>query len=176
MPTGNPSLMPHGMFIAGCPVTSNGLVFGSISKPRWHHSASGALFGGSGVGKSTLLGAMARQSAVDVTVIALVGERNREVRSFLEHELGPEGRKRAVVVCATAACGGVHHRRAASADRVVRSHRGGYGGTAMQVLDEGQAAQVRAVCELIVPGCARTGAEVYVDALLARMPAAPIPH
>jgi FliI/YscN family ATPase len=59
------------------------------------------LFGGSGVGKSTLLGAMARQSAVDVTVIALIGERNREVRGFLEHELGPEGQKRSVVVCAT---------------------------------------------------------------------------
>ena len=59
------------------------------------------LFGGSGVGKSTLLGAMARQNSADVTVIALIGERNREVRGFLEHELGPEGRKRAVVVCAT---------------------------------------------------------------------------
>jgi hypothetical protein len=41
----------------------------------------------------------------------------------------------------------------------------------MHVLDETRAEQVRAVCELIVPGCARTGAEVYVDALLARMPA-----
>jgi flagellum-specific ATP synthase len=59
------------------------------------------LFGGSGVGKSTLLGAMARQNSADVTVIALIGERNREVRGFLEHELGPEGRKRSVVVCAT---------------------------------------------------------------------------
>ncbi len=43
---------------------------------------------------------------------------------------------------------------------------------AMQVLDEPRAASVRTVCELIVPGCARTGAEVYVDALLARMPPA----
>jgi FliI/YscN family ATPase len=59
------------------------------------------LFGGSGVGKSTLLGAMSRQNSADVTVIALVGERNREVRSFLENELGPEGRKRSVVVVAT---------------------------------------------------------------------------
>lgn len=59
------------------------------------------LFGGSGVGKSTLLGAMSRQNSADVTVIALIGERNREVRGFLEHELGPEGRKRSVVVCAT---------------------------------------------------------------------------
>jgi FliI/YscN family ATPase len=59
------------------------------------------LFGGSGVGKSTLLGAMSRQNSADVTVIALVGERNREVRAFLENELGPEGRSRSVVVVAT---------------------------------------------------------------------------
>ena len=59
------------------------------------------IFGGSGVGKSTLLGAMARHNSAQVSVIALVGERNREVRGFLEHELGEEGLKRSVVVCAT---------------------------------------------------------------------------
>ncbi|MDX2181930.1 MAG: FliI/YscN family ATPase [Bryobacteraceae bacterium] len=59
------------------------------------------LFGGSGVGKSTLVGAMARNSESDVTVIALIGERNREVRDFMDHELGPEGLKKSVVVCAT---------------------------------------------------------------------------
>lgn len=59
------------------------------------------LFGGSGVGKSTLLGAMSRQNSADVTVIALIGERNREVRAFIENELGPEGRKRSVLVVAT---------------------------------------------------------------------------
>ena len=59
------------------------------------------IFGGSGVGKSTLLGSMARSSAADVNVIALIGERNREVREFLEHDLGEEGRKRSVVVVAT---------------------------------------------------------------------------
>jgi FliI/YscN family ATPase len=59
------------------------------------------IFGGSGVGKSTLLGAMARHNSADITVIALIGERNREVRGFLEHELGPEGRNRSVVVCST---------------------------------------------------------------------------
>jgi FliI/YscN family ATPase len=59
------------------------------------------IFGGSGVGKSTLLGAMCQHNSADVVVIALIGERNREVRAFLEHELGPEGRKRAVVVVAT---------------------------------------------------------------------------
>ena len=59
------------------------------------------IFGGSGVGKSTLLGSMSRHNSADVTVIAMIGERNREVRAFLENELGAEGRKRSVVVCAT---------------------------------------------------------------------------
>ncbi|MSV30641.1 MAG: FliI/YscN family ATPase [Bryobacterales bacterium] len=59
------------------------------------------LFGGSGVGKSTLLGSMCRNNFADVSVIALIGERNREVRAFLEHDLGPEGMKRSVVVVAT---------------------------------------------------------------------------
>ncbi|MDP1569074.1 MAG: FliI/YscN family ATPase [Vicinamibacterales bacterium] len=59
------------------------------------------LFGGSGVGKSTLLGMMAKSTAADVAVIALVGERGREVRSFIEHDLGPEGLARAVVIVST---------------------------------------------------------------------------
>lgn len=59
------------------------------------------IFGGSGVGKSTLLAAMSRHNDADVSVIALVGERNREVRAFLENELGPEGRSRSVVIVAT---------------------------------------------------------------------------
>jgi flagellum-specific ATP synthase len=59
------------------------------------------IFGGSGVGKSTLLAAMARQSSAQVTVIALVGERNREVRDFIEKELSAEGLAKSVVVVAT---------------------------------------------------------------------------
>jgi FliI/YscN family ATPase len=59
------------------------------------------LFGGSGVGKSTLLGSMVRNNSSDVTVVALIGERNREVRAFLEEEMGPEARRRSVVVVAT---------------------------------------------------------------------------
>jgi flagellum-specific ATP synthase len=59
------------------------------------------IFGGSGVGKSTLLGAMARNHSADVSVIALIGERNREVREFIEKELSAEGLKRSVVVVAT---------------------------------------------------------------------------
>jgi flagellum-specific ATP synthase len=59
------------------------------------------LFGGSGVGKSTLLGMLTRGTAADVIVVALVGERGREVRSFIEHDLGPEGLQRSVVVVST---------------------------------------------------------------------------
>jgi flagellum-specific ATP synthase len=59
------------------------------------------IFGGSGVGKSTLLGSMARSSSAGVNVIALIGERNREVREFIEHDLGPEGMRRSVVIVAT---------------------------------------------------------------------------
>jgi len=60
-----------------------------------------AIMAGAGVGKSTLLGMMARYTEADVTVMALVGERSREVRRFVEMELGPEGLERAVVVTAT---------------------------------------------------------------------------
>lgn len=60
------------------------------------------IFAGSGVGKSTFLGMMARGTAADVTVIALVGERSREVLDFLEEELGEEARRRSVAVVATA--------------------------------------------------------------------------
>jgi flagellum-specific ATP synthase len=59
------------------------------------------VFAGSGVGKSTLLGMMARGTVADVNVVALVGERGREVREFLEDDLGPEGMARTVVVVAT---------------------------------------------------------------------------
>jgi ATP synthase in type III secretion protein N len=59
------------------------------------------LFAGAGVGKSTLLGQIARNTEADVNVICLVGERGREVTEFLEDALGPVGRARSVVVCAT---------------------------------------------------------------------------
>ncbi len=59
------------------------------------------IFAGSGVGKSVLLGQMARGSSADVNVVVLVGERGREVREFIENSLGEEGRKRSVVVVAT---------------------------------------------------------------------------
>ena len=60
------------------------------------------LFAGSGVGKSTLLGMMTRYTDADVVVVGLIGERGREVKEFVEHTLGPEGRARAVIVAAPA--------------------------------------------------------------------------
>lgn len=59
------------------------------------------IFAAAGVGKSTLLGMIARNTEAEINVIALIGERGREVRDFLEHDLGPEGLRRSVVVVAT---------------------------------------------------------------------------
>lgn len=59
------------------------------------------IFGGSGVGKSTLLGMMAKHTTADVNVIALIGERGREVRGFIERELGAEGLARSVLIVST---------------------------------------------------------------------------
>jgi FliI/YscN family ATPase len=60
-----------------------------------------AILAGAGVGKSTLLGMMARHTSADVTVVGLIGERSREVKRFVDVDLGEEGRKRSVVVAAT---------------------------------------------------------------------------
>lgn len=80
------------------------------------------LFGGSGVGKSTLLGMMARATEADVSVIGLVGERGREVRGFLEHDLGPEGRRRSVVVVSTSDNPALLRMRAAYTATAIAEH------------------------------------------------------
>jgi FliI/YscN family ATPase len=80
------------------------------------------LFGGSGVGKSTLLGMMARGTAADVVVLGLVGERGREVRSFLEHDLGPRGLERSVVVVSTSDSPPLLRLRAAYSATAIAEH------------------------------------------------------
>jgi len=66
------------------------------------------IFAGSGVGKSVLLGEIARASAADVNVVALIGERGREVRQFIEESLGPEGLARSVVIVAPSDASPIH--------------------------------------------------------------------
>ena len=80
------------------------------------------LFAGSGVGKSTLLSGLARGVQADVVVIAMIGERGRELREFVEKTLGPEGMKRAVIVTATSDRSPLIRRRCAWAAMAVAEH------------------------------------------------------
>lgn len=80
------------------------------------------LFAGSGVGKSTLLAMLAQGVAADVVVIALVGERGREVRDFVQNVLGPEGMARSIVVAATSDRSALVRRRCALAAMAVAEH------------------------------------------------------
>jgi flagellum-specific ATP synthase len=80
------------------------------------------IFAGSGVGKSTVLGMLAREVQADVSVIALIGERGREVRAFVEEGLSPEARKRCVVVAATSDQPPLVRRRAAFLATAVAEH------------------------------------------------------
>lgn len=80
------------------------------------------LFAGSGVGKSRLLADLARNMQADVVVIALIGERGREVNDFVDRVLGPEGMKRAVVVAATSDQSALTRRRCAWAAMTVAEH------------------------------------------------------
>jgi FliI/YscN family ATPase len=93
------------------------------------------VFGGSGVGKSTLLGMMARGTEADVSVIALVGERGREVRSFLEHDLGPDGLKRAVVVVSTSDSPALMRLRAAYAATSIAEYFRDQGRSVLLMMD-----------------------------------------
>lgn len=80
------------------------------------------IFAGSGVGKSTLLGMLARGVQTDINVIALIGERGREVREFIENHLGPEGLKRSVVVSATSDQPALVRSRAAYTATAIAEH------------------------------------------------------
>jgi ATP synthase in type III secretion protein N len=80
------------------------------------------IFAPAGAGKSTLLGMFARGAQCDVTVIALIGERGREVREFVETTLGPEGLARAVVVCATSDRSSIERAKAAYVATAIAEH------------------------------------------------------
>ena len=93
------------------------------------------IFGGSGVGKSTLVGMMTRGSAADLAVLGLVGERGREVREFLEGTLGEEGRKRSVVVVSTSDQSALLRIRAALAATAVAEYFCARGKQVLLVVD-----------------------------------------
>ncbi len=80
------------------------------------------VFAAAGGGKSTLLSMLVKGANVDVTVLALIGERGREVREFIEHDLGPEGMKRAVVVCATSDKSSMERAKAAFAATAIAEY------------------------------------------------------
>lgn len=93
------------------------------------------LFAGSGVGKSTLMGQIARNTQAELNVIALIGERGREVREFIEDSLGEEGLKRSVVVCATSDQPSLVRLRAAYVATSIAEYFRDRGGNVMFMLD-----------------------------------------
>jgi flagellum-specific ATP synthase len=93
------------------------------------------IFGGSGVGKSTLIGMMTRNTEADVTVVGLVGERGREVVEFLEDSLGEEGRARSVVVVSTSDQSPLLRMRAALAATTIAEFFAAQGKHVLLVLD-----------------------------------------
>jgi len=93
------------------------------------------IFGGSGVGKSTLIGMMTRNTAADITVVGLVGERGREVREFVQDSLGEEGLKRAVVIVSTSDQSPLLRMRAAMAVTAVAEFYAARGKHVLLVLD-----------------------------------------
>ena len=93
------------------------------------------IFGGSGVGKSTLIGMMTRNTEADVTVVALIGERGREVREFVEDSLGEEGLSRSVVLVSTSDQSPLLRMRAAQAATAVAEYYASRGLHVLLVLD-----------------------------------------
>jgi flagellum-specific ATP synthase len=93
------------------------------------------IFGGSGVGKSTLIGMMTRNTEADVTVVGLVGERGREVVEFLEDSLGVEGRARSVVVVSTSDQSPLMRMRAALSATTIAEYFAAQGKQVLLVLD-----------------------------------------
>lgn len=93
------------------------------------------LFAGSGVGKSTLLSMLTRGTACDVVVLALVGERGREVREFLEDDLGPDGLARAVVVVATSDAPPLMRRQCAYTAMTIAEHFRDEGKSVLLLMD-----------------------------------------
>ena len=93
------------------------------------------IFGGSGVGKSTLIGMMARNTSADLTVVGLVGERGREVREFVEDSLGSEGKQRSVVLVSTSDQSPLLRMRAAMAATSVAEYYAAKGRHVLLVLD-----------------------------------------
>lgn len=93
------------------------------------------IFGGSGVGKSTLIGMMTRNTAADLTVVGLVGERGREVREFVEDSLAEEGRRRSVVLVSTSDQSPLLRMRAAMAATSVAEFYAAQGKHVLLVLD-----------------------------------------
>jgi flagellum-specific ATP synthase len=93
------------------------------------------IFSGSGVGKSLLLGMIARQTEADVNVIGLVGERGREVREFLEKDLGEEGLRRSIVIVATSDQPALVRIKAANAVAAIAEYFRGQGHDVMLMMD-----------------------------------------
>ena len=93
------------------------------------------IFAGPGCGKSTLLGMMAKRTEADVSVIALIGERGREVRDFIDNVLGPQGLARSVVVCATGDESALMRVRAASVACSIAEHFRDDGLDVLMVMD-----------------------------------------